>query len=48
MKKILETAILQSQRVKLNKMEWVIQDHLVEDVIIKLAGLEESLFREAR
>ena len=43
MKEILETAILQSQRVKLNQMEWVIQDHLVEDRITKLAGLEEIL-----
>ena len=48
MKKIPETAILQSQHVKLNEMEWVIQDHLVEDTITKLAGLEETLLREAR
>ena len=48
MKKILETAILQSQHVKINEMEWVIQDHLVEDTITKLVGLKETLLREAR
>ena len=48
MKEILETAILQSQRVKLNEMEWVIQDHPVEDTITKLAELEETFLREAR
>ena len=29
-------------------MEWVIQDHPVEDTITKLAGLEVTLLREAR
>ena len=47
MKEILETAILQRQRVKLNEIEWVIQDHTVEDTITKLAGLEETLLKEA-
>ena len=41
MKEILETATLQSQHVKLNEIEWVIQDYLKEDTITKLAGVEE-------
>ena len=48
MKEILETAILQCQRVKLNEIEWVIQDHSTEATITKLAGLEETLLKEAR
>ena len=48
MKEILETAILQCQGVKSNEIEWVIQDHSMEATITKLAGLEETLLKEAR
>ena len=47
MKEILKRAILQSQSVKLNKIEWVIEDCTVEATITELAGLEETLLKEA-
>ena len=42
---ILKTAILWSQHVKLNEIEWVIQDNLVQSTITK--WLEDTLFQEA-
>ena len=44
---ILETAILDSQQVKLNHNKWVIQDNLVESTIDKLHGYEPILLKEA-
>ena len=32
----------------MNEIEWVVQDHTVEDTIMKLTGLEETLLKEAR
>ena len=47
LKEILETAILDSQRVKLNHNKWVIQDNTVESTIDELHGYEPILLKGA-
>ena len=47
LKEILETAILDSQQVKLNHNKWVIQDNTVESTIDELHGYEPILLKEA-
>ena len=47
LKEILETAILNSQQVKLNHNKWVIQDNTVESTIDELHGYEPILLKEA-
>ena len=47
LKEILETAILDSQQVKLNHNKWVIQDNTVESTINELHTYEPILLKEA-
>ena len=47
LKEILETAILNSQQVKLHHNKWVIQDNTVESTINELHGYEPILLKEA-
>ena len=47
LKEILETAILDSQRVKLNHNKWVIQDNTVESTIDELHTYEPISLKEA-
>ena len=46
LKEILETAILNLQRAKLNHNKWVIQDNTVESTIDELHGYEPILLKE--
>ena len=47
LKEILETAILDSQQVKLNHNKWVIQDNTVKSMIDELHGYAPILLKEA-